>query len=130
MQSGIQRKTYTLGPCPPEVAARFYSGTVKRSDRSITGLATDSLNSVVIANTLDGTLNVGLHAAHYIYIDLNNRFLHSSSTSRRRIWNIHWCCHHQPRQYFCIATMGSLPLYAMTWSSVSWISKLEGLSES
>lgn len=61
MQSGIHRKTYTLGPCPSEVAARFYSGTVKRSDRSITGLATDSLNSVVIANTLDGTLSVGLH---------------------------------------------------------------------
>lgn len=68
MQSGIHRKTYTLGPCPPEVAARFYSGTVKRSDRSITGLATDSLNSVVIANTLDGTLNVGSHTIHYIYI--------------------------------------------------------------
>ena len=65
MQSGIHRKTYTLGPCPPEVAARFYSGTVKRSDRSITGLATDSLNSVVIANTLDGTLNVSLHTVHY-----------------------------------------------------------------
>ena len=67
MQSGIHRKTYVLGPCPPEIAARFYSGTVKRSHRSITGLATDSLNSVVIANTLDGTLNVGLHAVHYIY---------------------------------------------------------------
>ena len=66
MQSGIQRKTYALGPCPHEVAARFYSGTVKRSDRSITGLATDSLNSVVIANTLDGTLNVGLRSSFYI----------------------------------------------------------------
>ena len=65
MQSGIQRKSYTLGPCPPEVAARFYSGAVKRSDRSVTGLATDSLNSVMIASTLDGTLNVGLHMVHY-----------------------------------------------------------------
>ena len=65
MQSGIQRKSYTLGSCPPEVVARFYSGTVKRSDRSITGLATDSLNSVVIASTLDGTLNVSLHSVHY-----------------------------------------------------------------
>jgi U3 small nucleolar RNA-associated protein 21 len=68
MQSGIQRKTYALGPCPPEVAARFYSGTVKRSDRSISGLATDSLNSVVIANTLDGTLNVGC-TQFIIYIE-------------------------------------------------------------
>lgn len=66
MQSGIQRKTYILGPCPPEVAARFYSGTVKRSDRSITGLASDSLNSIVIASTLDGTLNVSSYAVHYI----------------------------------------------------------------
>jgi len=69
MQSGIQRKSYTLGPCPPDVAARFYSGTVKRSDRSITGLATDSLNSVVIASTLDGTLSVSLYAVHYICCD-------------------------------------------------------------
>ena len=58
MQSGIKRKTFALGACPPEVAARFYSGTVKRKDRSISGLVTDSLNQVVIASTLDGTLNV------------------------------------------------------------------------
>ena len=58
MQSGIKRKTFTLGTCPLEVAARFYSGTVKRKDRSISGLVTDSLNQVVIASTLDGTLNV------------------------------------------------------------------------
>jgi len=59
MQSGIKRKSYILGPCPPEVAARFYSGTVKRSERTITGLATDSLNRAVIVSTLDGTINVG-----------------------------------------------------------------------
>ncbi|KAF8197530.1 Utp21 specific WD40 associated putative domain-containing protein [Pholiota molesta] len=47
MQSGIQRKSFTLGPCPPE-----------RSERSVTGLATDSLNKTVIASTLDGTINV------------------------------------------------------------------------
>ncbi|KDR73654.1 hypothetical protein GALMADRAFT_100477 [Galerina marginata CBS 339.88] len=57
MQSGIKRKSFILGPCPPEVAARFYSGLAKRSERSITGLATDSLNRVVIASTLDGTVN-------------------------------------------------------------------------
>jgi len=60
MQSGIRRKSYTLGPCPPEVSARFYSGPAKRSERTITGLATDSLNRVVIASTLDGTINVRL----------------------------------------------------------------------
>ncbi|KJA14833.1 hypothetical protein HYPSUDRAFT_208393 [Hypholoma sublateritium FD-334 SS-4] len=57
MQSGIKRKSFTLGPCPAEVAARFYSGSAKRSERSVTGLATDSLNQVVIASTLDGTIN-------------------------------------------------------------------------
>ncbi|KAF8969650.1 Utp21-domain-containing protein [Flammula alnicola] len=57
MQSGIKRKSYTMGPCPPEVAARFYSGSAKRSERSVTGLATDSLNRVVVASTLDGTIN-------------------------------------------------------------------------
>ncbi|KAF9053016.1 Utp21 specific WD40 associated putative domain-containing protein [Panaeolus papilionaceus] len=57
MQSGIKRKSFVLGPCPQEIMARFYAGTAKRSDRSITGLATDSLNQVVIASTLDGTIN-------------------------------------------------------------------------
>ncbi|KAF9557999.1 Utp21-domain-containing protein [Agrocybe pediades] len=57
LQSGIKRKSYTLGPCPAEVSARFYSGSVKRSERAITGLATDSLNRAVIASTLDGTIN-------------------------------------------------------------------------
>lgn len=62
MQSGIKRKSYTLGPCPPEVTARFYSGTAKRSERIVTGLTTDSLNRVVIGSTLDGTINVRIDA--------------------------------------------------------------------
>lgn len=60
MQSGIQRKSFDVGPCPPEVAARFRSssGRKKERDRCVTGLATDALNRVVIASTLDGTVNV------------------------------------------------------------------------
>ena len=58
LQSGIRRKTFTLGQCPAEVTTRFYSGSAKRSERMITGLATDPLNQVVIASTLDGTINV------------------------------------------------------------------------
>lgn len=57
MQSGIKRKSYDVGPCPPEALARLRNGAKKR-DRVITGLATDPLNRVVIASTLDGTLNV------------------------------------------------------------------------
>ncbi|KAG6865407.1 hypothetical protein C0991_002901 [Blastosporella zonata] len=55
MQSGIRRKTFDVGSCPPEIKHRF-SGT-KKKERSITGLATDPLNRTVIASTLDGTIN-------------------------------------------------------------------------
>ncbi|KAI0934749.1 hypothetical protein AcV5_006491 [Taiwanofungus camphoratus] len=67
MQSGILRKSYSVGPCPPEVTNRFRpSGTTKKKmeERCVTGLATDSLNTVVIASTLDGTINFfDFHAA-------------------------------------------------------------------
>lgn len=59
MQSGIKRKTFDVGPSPIETANRIPGGTKKRTERAITGLASDSLNRVVIASTLDGTLNVG-----------------------------------------------------------------------
>lgn len=60
MQSGMQRKTFDVGPCPPDAASRFrpQSGKKKAEERSVTGVATDALNRVVIASTLDGTLNV------------------------------------------------------------------------
>lgn len=60
MQSGMQRKTFDVGPCPPDAASRFRSqnGKKKAEERCVTGLATDALNRVVIASTLDGTLNV------------------------------------------------------------------------
>ena len=54
MQSGIKRKSFDVGPCPPE--AQRFGGTKK--ERCITGLATDPLNRTVMASTLDGTINV------------------------------------------------------------------------
>jgi len=60
MQSGIKRKTFTVGPCPPEAASKFQTSGTKQRQRCITGLATDSLNRAVIASTLDGTINVGI----------------------------------------------------------------------
>jgi hypothetical protein len=59
MQSGIKRKGFNVGPCPPEVASRSQSSGSKKRERCITGLATDSLNRTVVASTLDGTINVG-----------------------------------------------------------------------
>ena len=61
MQSGIKRKTFSVGLCPPEAASRFQTSTAKQRQRCITGLATDSLNRVVIASTLDGTINVVIY---------------------------------------------------------------------
>lgn len=62
MQSGLKRKDFNIGLCPPEVVDRFRPSTTKKgSDRCVTGLASDSLNRVVIASTLDGTINVCLY---------------------------------------------------------------------
>ena len=62
MQSGLKRKKFDVGPCPPGVSSRFNirAASKKQTDtRSVTGLATDVLNRLVIASTLDGTINVG-----------------------------------------------------------------------
>ncbi|KAJ7087871.1 Utp21-domain-containing protein [Mycena epipterygia] len=56
LQSGIKRKSFDVGSCPPDVANRFQSGK-KKEGRSVTGLASDALNTTVIASTLDGTIN-------------------------------------------------------------------------
>ncbi|KAK7054659.1 rRNA-processing protein utp21 [Paramarasmius palmivorus] len=53
MQSGIRRRTFDIGPCPPEIVVKTQTG----AERSVTGLASDSLNRTVIASTLDGTVN-------------------------------------------------------------------------
>ncbi|KAI0062315.1 Utp21-domain-containing protein [Artomyces pyxidatus] len=66
MQSGLQRKTFSIGQCPPDVATKFRppQGKKRGDERSVTGLATDALNRVVIASTLDGTVNFfDFHAA-------------------------------------------------------------------
>ncbi|RDX56504.1 Utp21-domain-containing protein [Lentinus brumalis] len=58
MQSGILRRTYNVGPCPANVASRFRpTGNKKKEERCITGLASDALDRVVVASTLDGTVN-------------------------------------------------------------------------
>lgn len=56
MQSGMRRKNYDLGPCPPQVTSRFRASS-KKEGRCVTGIATDALNRVVIVSTLDGTIN-------------------------------------------------------------------------
>jgi U3 small nucleolar RNA-associated protein 21 len=60
LQSGIKRKSFNIGPCPLEVVDRFRLSATKKADRCVTGVASDSLNRVVIASTLDGTINVRL----------------------------------------------------------------------
>jgi U3 small nucleolar RNA-associated protein 21 len=67
LQSGIKRKTFDIGPCPPDVASRFQTGN-KKGGRTVTGLASDALNTTIIASTLDGTINVSLFRL-YIYLN-------------------------------------------------------------
>ncbi|KIM28873.1 hypothetical protein M408DRAFT_329296 [Serendipita vermifera MAFF 305830] len=55
MQSGFKRKTFILGPAPEEAGGRF--GTKPGKSRCVTALATDALNTCLVAGTLDGTLN-------------------------------------------------------------------------
>ena len=63
MQSGAHRKSFNIGPCPEGVQTKYRPppGKQRSEERSVTGLATDSLNRVVIAATLDGTVNVRFH---------------------------------------------------------------------
>ena len=64
MQSGAHRKSFNIGPCPEGVQTKYRPplGKQRSEERSVTGLATDSLNRVAIAATLDGTINVRVHA--------------------------------------------------------------------
>jgi U3 small nucleolar RNA-associated protein 21 len=64
MQSGARRKSFNIGPCPEGVHPKYRPppGKQRGEERCVTGLATDSLNRVVIASTLDGTVNVRARA--------------------------------------------------------------------
>jgi U3 small nucleolar RNA-associated protein 21 len=64
MQSGAHRKSFSIGPCPEGVHTKYRRppGKQRSEERTVTGLATDSLNRVAIASTLDGTVNVCAHA--------------------------------------------------------------------
>ncbi|KAH8106793.1 Utp21-domain-containing protein [Cristinia sonorae] len=53
MQSGVRRKSFDIGPYP----AAGTTTTKTRAGRCVTGLASDSLNTVLIASTQDGTVN-------------------------------------------------------------------------
>ena len=62
IQSGLIRKKFDVGHGPPGFSTRFNNRAASKRQteyRSVTGLATDALNRLVIASTLDGTINVG-----------------------------------------------------------------------
>lgn len=61
IQSGIKRKSFDVGPVPEGANKRVgAAASTKRKERCVNGLASDSLNRVVIASTLDGTINVSV----------------------------------------------------------------------
>lgn len=93
IQSGLKRKTFKVGPCPQGVIGSLdVTSKPKASERCITGLATDALNRLVIASTLDGTINVSLH--------INLSTLQCSSNGSSSListllnWTIRWRCPH------------------------------------
>lgn len=86
MQSGAHRKSFNIGPCPEGVQTKYRPppGKQRSEERSVTGLATDSLNRVAIAATLDGTVNVRVHALVVKGASLGTSLANSFSTSTRR----------------------------------------------
>ncbi|KAF8844502.1 Utp21-domain-containing protein [Paxillus ammoniavirescens] len=57
MQSGLKRKTFRVGQGPQAALDRSDTAKLKASERCITGVTTDALNRLVVASTLDGTIN-------------------------------------------------------------------------
>ncbi|KAJ9104508.1 hypothetical protein QFC21_002004 [Naganishia friedmannii] len=59
LQSGHERKVFNLAGVsqPTQKSRNLARSKAVRVGKSITGLATDALNSVLVASTLDGTLN-------------------------------------------------------------------------
>ncbi len=60
MQSGQQRKTFSLDGVAPDKKKKLGKGAARAVNpgHSITGLASDSLNRILVASTLDGVLHV------------------------------------------------------------------------
>ncbi|KAJ9111344.1 hypothetical protein QFC19_001112 [Naganishia cerealis] len=63
LQSGHERKVFNLAGVsqPTQKSRNLARAKAVRVGKSITGLATDSLNRILIAATLDGSLNINLN---------------------------------------------------------------------
>jgi U3 small nucleolar RNA-associated protein 21 len=79
MQSGIRRKNFDVGSSKYESShnsngneTNAKSSKTKGSGRAITGVAVDSLNKVLVATTLDGTVNVRAFQKFGNELDISN----------------------------------------------------------
>ena len=68
MQSGLKRRSFALGECPSEVEHRLGNMSSQRGKRVVTGLASDALNRMLVAGTLDGTINVIFLSSSFPYL--------------------------------------------------------------
>jgi U3 small nucleolar RNA-associated protein 21 len=59
MQSGQERKTFYLSGAAPKTKGNKARSKAVVAGQTITGLATDGLNRILIASTLEGVLHVG-----------------------------------------------------------------------
>ena len=74
MQSGILRRTFDVGPCPADAPNRPQPpDSKKKEQRCITGLASDALDRILVASTLDGTINVCEFSRLNMYTELIRR---------------------------------------------------------
>ncbi|KAL1739986.1 quinon protein alcohol dehydrogenase-like superfamily, partial [Schizophyllum fasciatum] len=86
-QSGVLRRVFKVGPLggpESEVAPNGHTTRHrKQADRTITGIATDALNTVLVASTLDGTVNFfDFHTAERLHtLTLTPLTLSSASAS-------------------------------------------------
>lgn len=90
MQSGLKRKTFKVGPSPQAIADRLNAASKpKAGERCITGLVSDALNRLVIASTLDGTINVSprINSLSFKCSSSGGSFL----TSILLHWTTRWC---------------------------------------
>jgi U3 small nucleolar RNA-associated protein 21 len=83
MQSGIWRKTFKVGDAPSQGEQSTQAAVNALNGRPITGLAVDALNRILVASTLDGTLNVSsalvlVHFAHRSYPSMQFFDFHST----------------------------------------------------
>ena len=113
MQSGVLRRSFNVGPCPANAASRLRpTEGKKKEERCITGIVSDALDRVLVAGTLDGTINVRFLCE--IVTPSSLTLSNSSLTSIQLHWSIRSFCRLQSLRSLSTATVTSSLSSVMT----------------